>query len=82
MATRPEIRIAPSECGAATSRTIDSSNPELADKVRITPMQIAGLFWTVRGANAILTLQCCHFNGRFEDYWKARRARSTVLHHF
>jgi hypothetical protein len=27
-----------------------------------------------RGANAILTLQCCHLNGRFEDYLEARRA--------
>lgn len=34
----------------------------------------SGMFWTVRGANAILTLRCCQFNGRFEDYWEARRA--------
>jgi hypothetical protein len=34
----------------------------------------SGMFWTVRGANAILTLRCCHLNGRFEDYWEARRA--------
>ncbi len=34
----------------------------------------SGMFWTVRGANAILALRCCHFNGRFEDYWEARRA--------
>src|ERR1051325_2497902 len=33
----------------------------------------SGMFWTVRGANAILALRCCHFNGRFEDYWEARR---------
>ena len=34
----------------------------------------SGMFWSVRGANAILALRCCLFNGRFEDYWEARRA--------
>ena len=33
----------------------------------------SGMFWTVRGANAILALRCCHLNGRFEDYWEGRR---------
>ena len=33
----------------------------------------SGMFWTVRGANAILALRCSHLNGRFEDYWKQRR---------
>jgi hypothetical protein len=34
----------------------------------------SGMFWTVPGANAILTLRCSHLNGRFEDYWEQRRA--------
>ena len=34
----------------------------------------SGMFWTVRGANAIVALRCCHLNGRFEDYWEDRRA--------
>ena len=34
----------------------------------------SGMFWSVRGANGILALRCCQFNGRFEDYWEARRA--------
>jgi len=34
----------------------------------------SGMFWTVRGANAILSLRCCHLNRRFEDYWEGRRA--------
>ena len=34
----------------------------------------SGMFWTVRGANAILTLRCSCLNGRFEDYWEDRRA--------
>ena len=34
----------------------------------------SGMFWTVRGANAILALRCCHLNGEFEDYWEERRA--------
>jgi hypothetical protein len=34
----------------------------------------SGMFWTVRGANAIIALRCCLLNGRLEDYWEARRA--------
>jgi len=34
----------------------------------------SGMFWTVRGANAILALRCCHRNCRFEDYWETRLA--------
>jgi hypothetical protein len=34
----------------------------------------SGMFWTVRGANAILALRCCHLNRRLEDYWEGRRA--------
>lgn len=34
----------------------------------------SGMFWTIGGANAILALRCCHFNGRFEGYWEGRRA--------
>ena len=35
----------------------------------------SGMFWTVRGANAILALRCSHLNGGFEDYWESRRGR-------
>jgi hypothetical protein len=34
----------------------------------------SGMFWTVRGANAIIALRCCRINGRFEDYWEQNRA--------
>ena len=34
----------------------------------------SGMFWTVRGANAIIALRCCQLNNRFEDYWEARVA--------
>ena len=34
----------------------------------------SGMFWTVRGADAIIALRCCRLSGRFEDYWEARRA--------
>ena len=92
-------------------RSIVSSNPELAEKIRIeadyfekntermrypefraqhlfvgsgvieagckaiigSRCKQSGMFWTVRGANAILALRCCYFNNRFEDYWEARR---------
>jgi hypothetical protein len=96
----------------AALRSVDSSNPELAEKIRIeagyfekhaermrypefrrqhlfvgsgvieagcktligSRCKQSGMFWTVRGANAILALRCCQFNGHFEDYWEARRA--------
>ena len=38
----------------------------------------SGMFWTVRGANAILTLRCSHLNGLFEDYWEGRRLARTA----
>jgi hypothetical protein len=34
----------------------------------------SGMFWSVRGANAIIALRCCRLNGRFEDYWEQNRA--------
>lgn len=93
-------------------RSIDSGNPEVADKIRTeadyferntqrmrypefrrqhlfvgsgvieagcktvigSRLKQSGMFWTVRGANAIIALRCCHLNGRFEDYWDVRRA--------
>jgi len=32
----------------------------------------SGMFWTVRGANAVVAVRCCRLNGQFEDYWEAR----------
>ncbi len=93
-------------------RSIESNNPEVAEKIRAeadyfernaermrypkfrdqhlfvgsgvieagcktviaSRLKRSGMFWTVRGANAILALRCCYFNGRFEDYWEGRRA--------
>lgn len=91
-------------------RSIETTNPELAEKIRIEAdyfeknadrmrypkfrlqhlfvgsgvieagcktvigarLKQSGMFWTVRGANAILALRCCQLNGRFEDYWEER----------
>lgn len=39
-------------------------------------LKCSGMFWSVRGANAILALRCCRLNRRFEDYW-ASRARAA-----
>ena len=93
-------------------RSIDTNNPEVADKLRIeadyfhrnalrmrypkfrrqhlfvgsgvieagcktvigSRLKQSGMFWTLRGANAIIALRCCQINARFEDYWEARRA--------
>ena len=92
-------------------RSIDSENPEVAEKIRTeadyfernadrmryprfrrqhlfvgsgvieagcktvigSRLKQSGMFWTVRGANAIIALRCCQLNGRFEDYWEERR---------
>jgi hypothetical protein len=32
----------------------------------------SGMFWTVRAANAILSLRCCRLNREFEDFWATR----------
>jgi hypothetical protein len=37
-----------------------------------TRLKRSGMFWTVRGANAIIALRCCRLSGRFEDYWESR----------
>jgi len=96
----------------AALRAIDSSSPELTEKIRTeagyfennakrmrypafrrqhlfvgsgvieagcktvigSRCKQSGMFWTVRGANAILALRCCQINGCFEPYWEARRA--------
>ena len=34
----------------------------------------SGMFWTGRGANAIIALRCKRFSGGFEDYGVSRRA--------
>lgn len=34
----------------------------------------SGMRWTVRGANAIISLRCCQQSGQWEDYWENRRA--------
>jgi hypothetical protein len=33
----------------------------------------SGMFWTVRGANAVIALRCCRHNRHFDDYWESRR---------
>lgn len=35
-------------------------------------MKCSGMFWSVRGANAILALRCYRLSSRFEDYWDSR----------
>ena len=95
-----------------TLRAIDSTNPEVIEKLRTetnyfernaermrypkfrrqhlfvgsgvieagcktvvgSRLKLSGMFWTVRGANAIVALRCCQLNGKFEDYWEDRRA--------
>lgn len=43
-------------------------------KTAIGRLKQSGMFWTVRGANAIIALRSNRLRGRFEDYWEARRA--------
>jgi hypothetical protein len=33
----------------------------------------SGMFWTVRGANAVIALRCCRYSRQFDDYWEQRR---------
>jgi hypothetical protein len=32
----------------------------------------SGMFWTIRGANAVIALRCSRLSGKFEDYWDSR----------
>ena len=36
----------------------------------------SGMFWSVRGANAITALRCARLSNRFDDYWE-NRARAA-----
>ena len=49
---------------------------EAGCKTVIGRLKQSGMFWTVRGANAIIALRCCQLSGKFEDYWEARRERA------
>jgi hypothetical protein len=33
----------------------------------------SGMFWTVRGANAVIAVRCCRHSREFDDYWESRR---------
>ena len=37
-----------------------------------TRLKQSGMFWTVRGANAIIALRCNRLSRKFEDYWASR----------
>jgi hypothetical protein len=39
-------------------------------------LKCSGMFWTVRGANAIIALRCFRISRRFEEYW-ADRSRTA-----
>lgn len=34
----------------------------------------SGMEWTVRGANAIIALRCCHLSGRMEEFYEQKAA--------
>ena len=33
----------------------------------------SGMFWTIRGANAVIALRCCRHSRQFDDYWEHHR---------
>lgn len=37
-------------------------------------LKMSGMFWTLRGANAIIALRCNRISGKFADYWESRAA--------
>jgi hypothetical protein len=51
-----------------------ASSKQAAKPSSVHASKQSGMFRTVRGANAIIALRCCHLNNRFEDYWESRRA--------
>lgn len=55
---------------------VGSGVVEAGCKTVIGRLKRSGMFWTVRGANAIIALRCCQLSGKFEDYWEARQERA------
>ena len=55
---------------------VGSGVVEAGCKTVIGRLKQSGMFWTVRGANAIIALRSCQISGKFEDYWEARRERA------
>jgi hypothetical protein len=39
-----------------------------------TRLKRSGMFWTVRGANAVIAVRCCRHSREFDNYWESRRA--------
>jgi hypothetical protein len=39
-----------------------------------TRLKRSGMFWTVRGVNAVIAVRCCRHSREFDDYWESRRA--------
>ena len=37
-------------------------------------MKQSAVKWTVRGANSIIALRCCHLSARMEDFYEQRAA--------
>ena len=37
-------------------------------------MKQSAMKWTLRGANSIIALRCCHISGRMEDFYEQRAA--------
>ena len=52
--------------GLCTSSAVVESGCKRAIGLRLKQ---GGMFWTVKGANAIIALRCCRLSGRFEDFW-------------
>jgi len=38
-----------------------------------TRLKRSGMFWTVRGANAVIAVRCSRHSREFDDYWESRR---------
>ena len=41
--------------------------------VMASRLKRSGMFWTVRGANAVIALRCCRHSRWFDDDWEHRR---------
>jgi hypothetical protein len=57
---------------------VGSGVVEAGCKTVLGRLKQSGMFWTVRGANAIIGLRCSQLSGRFEDYCESRRAQAQL----
>ena len=68
-----------SECSFASKIYFAGSGVIEAGCKTGSRLKHSGVFWTVRGANAVIACRCCRYSRHFDDYWERQRAEPDHL---